>query len=146
MFAILMLGIGAPAPSELEMEKAKAAVAVAVALAKLNEEPPPGWEQVSINGGPWLLRPIPATTAPGVTAASLGGCGCTASANCGASFCKSRGGTGCPTSCPVKGAGQAAPVQAVPLQTYTLPGTTSGGCAGGNCGIPSSSGRRGIFR
>lgn len=30
------------------------------------------------------------------------GCGCTASTNCGASFCKSKGGTGCPQSCPVK--------------------------------------------
>jgi hypothetical protein len=31
-----------------------------------------------------------------------GGCGCTTAANCGASFCKSHGGTGCPASCPVK--------------------------------------------
>lgn len=30
------------------------------------------------------------------------GCGCEPSANCGAPFCKSRGGTGCPESCPVK--------------------------------------------
>src|SRR6478735_1652806 len=74
MFVILALSIGAP-PSDLEMEKAKAAVAVAVAMAKLNESgtptdldkpAPPGWEKVSVDGGPWHFRKI--TAAPGVAA------------------------------------------------------------------------------
>jgi hypothetical protein len=30
------------------------------------------------------------------------GCGCTASTNCGASFCKANGGGGCPSTCPIK--------------------------------------------
>jgi hypothetical protein len=38
------------------------------------------------------------------------GCGCTASVNCGAPFCKSQGGTGCPASCPVKAKASALPV------------------------------------
>ncbi len=33
---------------------------------------------------------------------SSGGCGCSSDRNCGAAFCKSKGGTGCPQSCPVK--------------------------------------------
>jgi hypothetical protein len=71
-------------------------------------------------------------------ARTTSGCGCTASANCGAPFCKSKGGTGCPVSCPVK---VASVTESAP-QTYSLP-QSSGGCVGGNC--PAQSSRPALF-
>lgn len=59
-----------------------------------------------LENGKAMMRPV--ASAQGVapvkskSEAKPGGCGCTASRNCGAAFCKSKGGTGCPQSCPVK--------------------------------------------
>lgn len=71
------------------------------------------------------------------------GCGCTASANCGASFCKSKGGTGCPASCPVKSA-SSADATSSPLN-YSIPQASSGGCASGNCPSSQQQSRPALF-
>jgi hypothetical protein len=102
---VLSLVLGA-APAD--DEAARAAVAIELAKLRLKAAPagdgpaPAGHEWVKPAGGAWELRKL---AAPGGGAAPTfrsGGCGCTASANCGAPFCKSRGGAGCPASCPIK--------------------------------------------
>lgn len=88
------------------------------------------------------VQPSVPAVAPGpfrMDTPAASGCGCTASANCGASFCKGRGGTGCPASCPVKSAQTAPPT--ILLTPVNSPGI--GGCAGGNCPAPA---RGGLFR
>ena len=114
MFLILALSIGAP-PSDLELEKAKAAVAVALAVEKLNHASPTD-RFTATDGTVYEMCPdgvyravgkAPEVAAPkGNTFPSASGCGCVPGHNCGASFCKSHGGPGCPQSCPVKGVGK----------------------------------------
>lgn len=56
------------------------------------------------NGRP-VMSLVSTASAPAVAPATFsaaGGCGCSAGYNCGASFCKAHGGTGCPASCPIK--------------------------------------------
>ncbi len=98
-----------------ELERARALVAVELAKLKLrqptapvlptdsSQPAPAGYQWIKRGDAPWKLEPIaPAVAAPKGSTFPTAGCGCTANANCGASFCKSRGGTGCPQSCPVK--------------------------------------------
>lgn len=60
---------------------------------------------IEFRGGYWYIVPQTSTlVGSGVPATSSfrNGCGCQPGHNCGASFCKARGGSGCPESCPVK--------------------------------------------
>lgn len=88
-------------------------------------EPPPVKTPPKVKG----FRP--AVTVPRPVAS---GCGCVPGGTCGASFCRANGGTGCPESCPVKGAG------AVPAEkTFALPPASSGNnCPGGRCEVPQT--------
>lgn len=59
---------------------------------------------LEVKNGYWQVVKPQQTVGVGVptTSSFRGGCGCQSGYNCGASFCKARGGSGCPESCPVK--------------------------------------------
>lgn len=110
MFTLLLLVSGAEPPAFVVENKVPPFVVVNRIVppparsdvpTDLDKPTPAGWEKVKIGDGPWHFRKI---AAPGVAAPIFpsGGCGCSAGANCGAAFCKSHGGPGCPASCPVK--------------------------------------------